>query len=266
MNNSTTEFVSSPPLSVGDVFGVVQIDLAQLLSRLNATHGDEQSLTGATLVGVNAILDNLLEGAVLVDTGGVIKSANSAFCALVGMQERTILGLTHWDVLGSAASIAALSVLDAVRLAQVRSGCEATLTNSQDKRVPVHIAATALRNEQGDPLGSIFFFHDRSRYRRLEEMNANLIASLQRKDRLIEMIVHDLRNPLTSLMTGLETIPLMSELSESGKKCAEIALRGGKTLATMIDNLLDVSKLEAGVTQLDSQETTISRPMERTVD
>jgi two-component system sensor histidine kinase/response regulator len=67
------------------------------------------------------------------------------------------------------------------------------------------------------------------------------------KDSLTHMIVHDLRSPLTSLMTSLELMAADSQgLSGEGVADLDRGLRSVNTLTQMITALLDVNKMESG--------------------
>jgi signal transduction histidine kinase len=72
------------------------------------------------------------------------------------------------------------------------------------------------------------------------------------RDDLTHMIVHDLRTPLTSLLTGLQTLEILGDtLSTDQNEMLEIALNGGQTLLGMVNDLLDISKLEDGSLKLE---------------
>ena len=71
------------------------------------------------------------------------------------------------------------------------------------------------------------------------------------RDDLTEMIVHDLRTPLTSLLTGLQTLSLAGEMNSAQTEMLGIALDGGETLLAMVSDLLDISKMEAGLIVLE---------------
>jgi signal transduction histidine kinase len=81
-------------------------------------------------------------------------------------------------------------------------------------------------------------------YKRLEELEK------QRND-LTHMIVHDLRTPLTSVLTGMCTLDVLGDLNEDQREVMGIAVEGAQTLLGMIDDLLDVDKMESGSVQLD---------------
>lgn len=90
--------------------------------------------------------------------------------------------------------------------------------------------------------------------RLLDQYNQLRAAELQR-DEMVHMLVHDLRNPLTSLLAGMHLIDDMSPLDPMQKQALDISRRGGDALLTMINEVLDVSKGEAGHLQLQLQDT-----------
>ena len=74
-------------------------------------------------------------------------------------------------------------------------------------------------------------------YRKLQQLE-------RLRDDLTYMIVHDLRTPLTSLLSGLQTVPLVGEMNSVQDEMLAIAVDGGETLLSMINDLLDVEKME----------------------
>ncbi|MBV9865573.1 MAG: response regulator [Abitibacteriaceae bacterium] len=96
-------------------------------------------------------------------------------------------------------------------------------------------------------------------YERLRELEAL-------RDSLTSMIVHDLRTPLTSFIGGLESMTVMGDLNEDQSECLDIALTGGYTLLGMINDLLDISKMESGLLQLEYNEIEIMALLQRSVN
>ena len=95
-------------------------------------------------------------------------------------------------------------------------------------------------------------------YRKLQELE-------RLRDDLTHMIVHDLRTPLTSLLSGLQTVPLVGDLNGTQSEMLEIAVEGGQTLLGMINNLLDVEKMEQETVPLDRTLLTAAGLIERAV-
>jgi signal transduction histidine kinase len=86
------------------------------------------------------------------------------------------------------------------------------------------------------------------RRRQLRVQNAALMRSEALQQDLTHMIVHDMRSPLTAVLQSLEMLEagLPPEPGGSQRALVELGLRGSRRLGGMIDQLLQVSRLEAG--------------------
>jgi signal transduction histidine kinase/HAMP domain-containing protein len=81
--------------------------------------------------------------------------------------------------------------------------------------------------------------------------NYERLQALERlRDDLTYMIVHDLRTPLTSFITGLPMIGEVGDLNDLQRQLLRRVVHGGDTLLSMINNLLDVARMESGSLQL----------------
>ncbi len=87
---------------------------------------------------------------------------------------------------------------------------------------------------------------------RLKRTNANLIESERMRDNLTHMIVHDLRNPITAMMGGLDIfmMTLSDQMSNDQRRLLENARHSGQVLLGLVNELLDISKMEAGKFEL----------------
>ena len=77
---------------------------------------------------------------------------------------------------------------------------------------------------------------------------AKLRSTLQTRDDLTHMIVHDLRSPLTTVTGYVDALEQMAsdKLNPDEAKCVAEAKRGAVDMRDMITTLLDLSRLEAG--------------------
>ena len=91
---------------------------------------------------------------------------------------------------------------------------------------------------------------------KLQESYRQLQALEKLRDDLTHMIVHDLRTPLTSLLSGLFTMESFGALKVEQQECLDIAIRGGQRLLGMINDLLDIGKMESGAMTLTTVELT----------
>ena len=89
------------------------------------------------------------------------------------------------------------------------------------------------------------------RSRSLEEVNRELRRLQELRDNLTNMIVHDLRSPLTALVANLDLLQRREDgLSPGGVDSLADARACSKSLIGMVGSLLDVSKMEEGQLEL----------------
>jgi signal transduction histidine kinase len=94
------------------------------------------------------------------------------------------------------------------------------------------------------------------KYEEISEKNYRLKELEDLKDSLLHMIVHDLKNPLFAISGYIELLLLdKSNFSEVQKKAAKNCLSSCDNLKEMIQQLLDIHKLEQGKMQLKKEST-----------
>jgi signal transduction histidine kinase len=70
------------------------------------------------------------------------------------------------------------------------------------------------------------------------------------REELVQMLVHDLRNPLSSLLMGLDLLQIIED-PEEARQCLAGAQNGALALLHMVNDILDVSKSQAGRLHLE---------------
>jgi len=78
------------------------------------------------------------------------------------------------------------------------------------------------------------------------------------RDDLTHMIVHDLRTPLTNILCSLELIQEVDYDRERTREFVPMAVEAGQTLVGMVNDMLDINKLEAGQMTLESTEFSVA--------
>jgi two-component system sensor histidine kinase/response regulator len=82
--------------------------------------------------------------------------------------------------------------------------------------------------------------------RELQETNDRLINTQRFKEMMVQMVVHDLKNPLAGIMGNIQLLQLQGAAMNT-KRLDEIAERiheSGRQMTRMILNILDVGRLE----------------------
>ena len=112
---------------------------------------------------------------------------------------------------------------------------EITLLGLDKKNRIYSIHSSVVRNSQRYILGLVTVFRDITRDRELEEL----------RDSFLHTVSHELRTPLTSIIGFIELVK-GPKVSEEQDAYLQIALDEAMNLKNLIDDLLDLSRIEAG--------------------
>ena len=92
--------------------------------------------------------------------------------------------------------------------------------------------------------------------------NARLYGSLQeqdrRKDEFLAMLAHELRNPLAPIATAADMLKLFTAGDNRLQKVSEVIGRQVRHLTSLVDDLLDVSRVTRGLIELKNVAVNVS--------
>jgi PAS domain S-box-containing protein len=128
-----------------------------------------------------------------------------------------------------------------------------------DGRVfPILASGAPLRNELGHVAGAVVAFQDISRLREVDRM----------KDEFVSIVSHELRTPLTSIRGSVQLV-----LDEPGsvpdaehRHLLQIALNNCERLVRIINDILDVSKIESGNLTLRKKAVNVADLLRQSID
>lgn len=102
----------------------------------------------------------------------------------------------------------------------------------------------------------------------MRETNRRLMELEALKEDLINMVVHDMKNPVTNTMMGLDMVELdpESQLTKQQMEFLRLAKRNQQKLSEMINNLLEISKLESGAIEINAAPLDLLDVINRTIE
>jgi len=118
--------------------------------------------------------------------------------------------------------------------------------------------ATPVYETQGVIVGATVILQDVTRLRRLEELKNDVVAT----------VAHEFHTPLTSLRMAVHLCAeqVVGPLTEKQAELLGTAREDCDRLQTMVDDLLDLSRIESGRAELFPLPTLISALIERAID
>jgi PAS domain S-box-containing protein len=174
-----------------------------------------------------------------LDILGMINAANPFFLKLTGYLESEVIGQNWFDLFISADQAQKQRRLFQENLKQqfYPSVQSKLLTKSGEQKV-IHWSVTLLRNPKGEIIGVTSIGEDVTQRQAVEKL----------KDEFISVVSHELRTPLTSIRgsLGLLATGVMDNEPDAMKRMIEIASIDTERLVRLVNDILDLEKLETG--------------------
>ncbi len=185
---------------------------------------------------INSVLRHVAEGLIIIDNDGKVLVLNPAAEKLMGVNKENKIG-EH--------------ILDGLREEQIVSlakdkqqEIEIELAGPSEETKKTLKASTAvIENEEGQTIGMVSVLSDITKQKELERM----------KEAFVSNVTHDLRAPLISIQKSLSLFLESNKEALTGdqKQFLEIASNNASRLTVLVNDLLDVAKLEAGHVRLN---------------
>ena len=205
------------------------------------------------------ILANVPIGVVYTDLNGSILQANLRFCELAGRSETELLGvnvvgLTHPDDIAQELELGQRLVRGEVQLYRHHK----RLVRPDGKIVTVEATVCLLQDAAGQPRSAVSVVEDVTEHRLLEEAERRreaAEAANRAKSEFLSRMSHELRTPLNAMLGFAQLLELdLHQPLTTGQKSWVVQIQqAGWHLLEMINDVLDVSRIESGNLRLRAQ-------------
>jgi PAS domain S-box-containing protein len=211
------------------LLGVTATQVAQALATASAT---EALRLGESLS--RAILDNMLSALVTLDEDGVIETANPAAEEMFGMSAAELVRRPFASLLDVSLDPGALLAAASGRLTEWRG------RRKSGELFPCEMRLFHLESLRGPGYAAIM--NDVSERYEVERM----------KTEFVSVVSHELRTPLTALRgsIGLLTGGVLGELPAGARELLDIAERNALRLISLVNDILDLERLQKGKMEL----------------
>ncbi|MES2040461.1 MAG: CHASE domain-containing protein [Pseudomonadota bacterium] len=253
----TTHILMLTPLrnESGEIYGVCTVgtDISQRKKSEEAILALNAQLAATTALQ-NAILHSANFSIIATDTTGLIQVWSKGAELMLGYSEAEMIGLQTPVCLHDSTELATraaklslefdttvaagFAVFALRALHGIADESEWTYRRKDGSRLPVMLSVTALKDNTGEISGFLNIAYDITERKKVEVM----------KNEFISTVSHELRTPLTSIRGALGLLMggALGKMPDSAEKILDIATKNCQRLVRMINDILDVEKIESG--------------------
>ena len=204
---------------------------------------------------MTAIVNSIAEGLILVDSNNRVLHINPAAERLLNISaasiDQDITEIIQNDELIHIFEEDQRQILQHKPTDQIPSKNEGINLISEvtlaryDEKLVLRIIASPFLDENGLILGTVYLFDDITREKEIDQMKSDFIS----------LVSHELRTPLTSIIGFVSFIldGKAGAINDRQRNSLARVQRQSKRLAALINDLLDISRIESGRIQMDQK-------------
>jgi PAS domain S-box-containing protein len=175
-----------------------------------------------------AVLASTSDAVIVTDQTERILLINPAMEQHFGLKSAEVIGRPITSVIDLKPLVKALTT-NSRKTLQVEVATE-------DGRV-MYTSASTIVNNEGQAIGRVAVLRDITHLKELDEMKSEFVATVS----------HDLRSPLTYMQGYATMLPMVGDLEPKQQAYVNKILGGIRQMTILVDDLLDLGRLEAGV-------------------
>ena len=213
-------------------------------------------------------------GLIEVDNNEIIQYANQSITSILGYEISELLGKSKSDFIDFDGDLDMIASKNELRQIGILDSYQLQIKNKSGEKMWLTISEAPNYDNSGNIIGSIGILSDITIQKQLEsdveKERTKALESSKAKEVFLANMSHEIRTPLNAIIGFLRELE-KQELSELQNKYVSNSVIASKHLLAIINNILDISKIEAGEMNLESEDfvfeksisncTTVLRPM-----
>jgi two-component system phosphate regulon sensor histidine kinase PhoR len=241
---------SHDPDSIGELADHEWADLESALTRIQTDLQGKEEQMSREREELSAIMASISDAILAIDRDAKLLFYNPKFSEFFGTHPLGPQAPRITDVLRTPEVIEIFQ--ECLRTGERRAGAAQLTTRTHVQPLHFSISATPLRKQSGEVDGVVCAFHDVTELKRSERVRIDFVANVS----------HELRTPLTSIRGYTSTLIEDSKTGrwDAAPQFLEVIGRNVDRLFALVEDLLDLSSLESGLTlnksQLETRELT----------
>jgi len=210
---------------------------------------------------IRRLVDSSIIGIVFWGMDGSISDANEAFLQMVGYSREDLLaGDVRWERM----TLPEYKAIDADKLAEVRATRTSTpyekeFQRKDGSRVPVLIGAVLFDDSPDHGVAFVLDLSARKQAEAERQARQAAEAASRAKSAFVANMSHELRTPLNGILGYAQILERDPTLTERQLAGIDVIRKSGEHLLTLINDILDMAKIEAGKMELYPTDIPLAR-------
>jgi len=194
------------------------------------------------------ILENMTDGYFEVDLAGNLTFFNNSMCEIIGYPRDKMMGMNNRKYMDKENARKVYQTFNKIYVtSKPAKGLDWEITRKDGTKGFVEASTSLVRNAQGEPTGFRGVVRDITERKQMEaerddmEQRAQLASRLSIVGEMASGIVHEINNPLTSVI-GFAEMLAHKDLPEDAREYATIINNEGKRVASIAGRLLNFAR------------------------
>ena len=215
------------------------------------------------------IIENMRLGVLEISEDEDIVRANDCFCEMTDYHPGELIGRNFVDVVMDEKYKSKRSLNNLREMLDRPKAYEIPLRKKDQSIIWVLHSSAPLYDTQQKNIGSMSIYLDITDRKKAEEelKKAKEIAeqSMKAKSRFLANMSHEIRTPLNGIM-GITNLLLNTEPTDKQKRYLDAIVTSSETLMVVINDILDISKVEAGKLTIEAKNFKIKDTISQVVE
>ena len=198
---------------------------------------------------LNAMVASMADGVIMTDMDFKVLVVNPAARKVAGSENKSDPSIADFTLCLRGKFDLRDKIEESIRLEKVFVSDEISLHSGFFQIIISPV------KDRWKSLGCVIVFRDITREKEIQKI----------KDDFTSMIVHELRSPLDSIKKMIELIRMSEVKKQKQEECFKMIYSSSSDMLSLVNNILDVAKIEAGKFELVKQPSDIKETVKRRI-
>ena len=252
------DYSARVPVTTSDELGALAIEFNSMAARLEDYHTLNVEQLVEEKSRSEAVIASIADGIILVDPAFRLVNMNEAGARLLDVQRDSVLGRHFLEVIKSERLFSYLrEAVESEKRPEIAEDKNTLTIRRGEEETYLMFSVTPVRDSEAGMRGAVLLLRDVTRLKELDRLKSEFVMTAS----------HELRTPLAGIELSIDLLreTAVGHLTPKENELLAAAREEVTRLKTLVNDLLDLSRIEAGKIELFFEQTDVGALFERVV-